>query len=132
MSKLAYVYRLYCWLYVEGQMVFLFYCSFSLFLPHHTVSLFPSLYSQQSFYSKPHSHSSFFTLLLEAISDLFEAELCKCLSKRKMIHQVRHNDARIKLILTHYPCVILSPKCSSQFFQTHIICSFLPVLQIGG
>lgn len=105
------------------MVLFSFYCSFSLFLPPSSVSLSLSLYSEPSFYSKPHSHSSPFTSLLGAISDLFGAELRECRSKKegkKRIRQVPHNYAGIKLILTHYPCVLLAPKCSSQFLRTHI------------
>lgn len=105
---------------------FPFTAASSLFSLHETVSLFPSLCSEPSFHSKPHSHSSSFTLLLGAISDLFGAELCECLSKRKGICQLPLNCARIKSILTHYPCVLLSPKCSSQFLQTHIHFLFSP------
>lgn len=51
------------------------------FTLHHFVSLFPSLYSEPPFYYEAHSHSSL--LLLEAISDLFGAELRKCLFQKE-------------------------------------------------
>lgn len=103
----------------------LFCCSFSL---SSSTSLFPSLYSEPSFYPEPHSHFSLLFYRWKPLVIYSGAELCEYLSKKeKKICQVPRNYTRIKSILTHYPSVLLSPKCSCQFLQTHIhFSSFSP------